>query len=347
MPEKNAKESVLKPDTLHYDVPLQAFNTFGLEAKAERYYRATSTESLKAILAIEQPRLVLGGGSNLLLTKDIAGLVLHVDIRERRVLQEREGCILIQAGAGEPWHDFVMYTIAEGYGGLENMSLIPGVVGAAPIQNIGAYGVELKDHFSGLKALNRATLEEEFFDADDCAFGYRDSCFKRKLKGKYIITNVRFTLTVDQHDHRLDYGDIKRQLEAKGLAPSLRSISDAVVAIRRSKLPDPAQIGNSGSFFKNPELSEAAFLKLQERRPDVRFYELPKKRYKIPAAWMIDQAGWKGHRRGAIGVHDKQALVLVNHGGGKGADLWALAQEILADVEAKFGVRLEPEVNVM
>ncbi|MFK8058131.1 MAG: UDP-N-acetylmuramate dehydrogenase [Saprospiraceae bacterium] len=347
MSDNRATSPVLSPDTVHQDVSLRSLNTFGLEAKAARYYRATSVESLKSILSEEQPTLVLGGGSNLLLTKDVPGLVLHVDIRERRVLQEREGCVLLQAGAGEPWHDYVMHTIEQGYGGLENLSLIPGVVGAAPIQNIGAYGVELKDHFSGLKALNRETLEEEFFDEDSCSFGYRDSCFKRTLKGKYIITNVRFTLTVDQHEYRLDYGDIRAFLGEKEQQPSPRSISDAVVAIRRSKLPDPAEIGNSGSFFKNPELSEAAFLKLQERRPDVRFYALPGKRFKVPAAWMIDQAGWKGHRRGAIGVHDKQALVLVNHGEGKGADLWALAQEILADVEAKFGVKLEPEVNVM
>jgi len=347
MPELNVNPSNFKPDVVLHDVSLQALNTFGLEAKADRYYRATSVDSLKRILNEEQPKLVLGGGSNLLLTKDVKGLVLHVDIRERRVLQEREGCVLLQAGAGEPWHDFVLYTLRAGYGGLENLSLIPGVVGAAPIQHIGAYGVELKDHFSGLRALNRETLEEEFFDEDACHFGYRDSCFKRKLRGKYIITNVRFTLTVDSHEHRLDYGDIKAILDAKGQSPSPQTISDAVVSIRRSKLPDPAEIGNSGSFFKNPEFNEAAFLKLKARRPDVRFYPLSGKRYKIPAAWLIDQAGWKGHRRGAIGVHDKQALVLVNHGGGKGADLWALAKEILADVEEKFGVRLEPEVNVI
>jgi len=347
MSDTPALAPISDPDTIHHAVSLKTLNTFGLEAKAERYYRATSVESLKRILSIEQPKLVLGGGSNLLLTKDVKGLVLHVDIRERRVLQEREGCVLLQAGAGEPWHDFVMHTIEEGYGGLENLSLIPGVVGAAPIQNIGAYGVELKDHFSGLKALNRETLEEEFFDEDACSFGYRDSCFKRKLKGKYIITQVRFTLTVDVHEYRLDYGDIRSMLEESGKAPSPKSISDAVVAIRQSKLPDPAKIGNSGSFFKNPELSEREFLRLQERRPDVRFYSLPAKRYKVPAAWLIDQAGWKGYRRGAIGVHDKQALVLVNHGGGVGADLWALAQEILADVEEKFGVKLQPEVNVI
>ncbi len=332
---------------LHSDVSLRSLNTFGLEAKAERYYRATSVDSLKRILKVEQPSLVLGGGSNLLLTKDVEGLVVHVDIRERRLLQEREGCVLLQAGAGEPWHEYVMHTIAEGYGGLENLSLIPGVVGAAPIQNIGAYGVELKDHFSGLKALNRETLEEEFFDENSCKFGYRASCFKGELKGKYIITHVRFTLTVDHHDHRLNYGDIRSILEKSGKSPSPKSISDAVVAIRSSKLPDPSEIGNSGSFFKNPELSESEFLALQKLRPDLRFYELPENRYKIPAAWLIDQAGWKGHRRGAIGVHDKQALVLVNHGGGKGEDLWALAKEIQQDVEDKFGVKLNPEVNVI
>jgi len=291
--------NALTPNRVHHDVSLRDLNTFRLEAKAARYYRATS------------------------------------------------GCVLLQAGAGEPWHKYVLHTLNEGYGGLENLSLIPGVVGAAPIQNIGAYGVELKDHFSGLKALNRETLEEEFFDEDACQFGYRDSCFKRKLKGKYIITSVRFTLTVDVHEYKLDYGDIRAKLDESGEKPSPKSISNAVVAIRRSKLPDPAEIGNSGSFFKNPELSASDFLALQERRPDVRFYALPSKKYKVPAAWLIDQAGWKGYRRGAIGVHDKQALVLVNHGGGVGADLWALAKEIRSDVDTKFGVKLVPEVNVI
>ncbi len=347
MLESTVKPTALKPDTLHHDVSLQRLNTFGLEAKAQRYYRATSIDSLKRILAEEQPVLVLGGGSNLLITKDVKGLVLHVDVRERKVLQEREGCVLVQVGAGEPWHDYVMHTIKEGYGGLENLSLIPGVVGAAPIQNIGAYGVELKDTFSGLLALNRETLKEEFFDEDDCEFGYRDSVFKRKLKGKYIITHVRFTLTVDRHDYKLEYGDIRSILEGKGQSPSPKSISDAVVAIRSNKLPDPAKIGNSGSFFKNPEFTETAFLELQKQRSDIPHYPLPGKRYKVPAAWLIDQAGWKGYRRGAIGVHDKQALVLVNHGGGKGADLWALAKEIKQDVETKFGVKLIPEVNVV
>ena len=347
MSESTINPLVIKPDTLHRDVSLQPLNTFGLEAKAERYFRATSVDSIKRILKVEQPTLVLGGGSNLLITKHVKGLVLHVDIRERKVLQEREGCVLVQVGAGEPWHDYVIHTIDEGYGGLENLSLIPGVVGAAPIQNIGAYGVELKDSFTGLKALNRQTLKEEFFDEGDCAFGYRDSNFKRKLKGKYIITHVRLTLTVDRHDYKLDYGDIRSKLEEKGQSPSPRTISDAVVAIRSSKLPDPAKIGNSGSFFKNPEFSEAEFLKLKEQRSDIPHYALPRNRYKVPAAWLIDQAGWKGHRRGAIGVHDKQALVLVNHGGGNGADIWELAKEIKQDVENKFGVNLKPEVNVI
>jgi UDP-N-acetylmuramate dehydrogenase len=221
------------------------------------------------------------------------------------------------------------------------------VVGAAPIQNIGAYGVELRDHFAGLQALNRETLELEFFSKDDCEFGYRDSCFKRKLKGKYIICKVRFNLSTESHNYRLDYGDLRERVSSTGKPLSLHLVSSAVVDIRRSKLPDPARIGNSGSFFKNPEMSTKDFEKLLAIREDVPVYRLSAKRVKVPAAWLIDQAGWKGHRRGAIGVHDKQALVLVNHGGGSGKDLWNLAREIRDDVEQKFGVRLEPEVNVI
>ena len=345
----------LKPDTLHFDVSLAGLNTFGLAAKAARYYRATSVASLQDILRQEQPELVLGGGSNMLLTRDIEGLVLHVDLRGKHMLSESEHDatlslqaheVIVEAGAGEGWHDFVLYTLGEGLGGLENLSLIPGSVGASPIQNIGAYGVEIKDHFVSLDALDRATLEVKRFTKGDCAFGYRSSVFKQELRGRYIILSVRFRLSAKQHVHRLDYGDVRRLLEEAGAPITPRAISEAVQQIRRSKLPDPAEIGNSGSFFKNPELSASEFEQLRQRRPDVRYYELPDGRYKVPAGWLIDQAGWKGYRDGAIGVHDRQALVLVNHGGGKGADLWALAQRIQADVQEKFGVKLTPEVNV-
>lgn len=337
----------LPPDVLHHDAPLRGLNTFGLDARAARYYRATTVASLKRALALEPPALVLGGGSNVLFTRDVIGLVLHVDIRGLREVSRAGNDVIVEAGAGENWHEFVLHTLDAGLGGLENLSLIPGSVGATPVQNIGAYGVEIRDHFASLRAVNRDTLAEEELDADACAFGYRDSSFKRHWRDRYVITHVRFRLTANEHAYRLDYGDIRGALERAGTTPSTRAISDAVTAIRRSKLPDPVEIGNGGSFFKNPELSREAFDRLRARRPDVRSYSLPDGRVKVPAAWLIDQAGWKGHRRGAIGVHDRQALVLVNHGGGRGADLWQLARDIQADVNEKFGVTLSPEVNVV
>ena len=346
-------DRLLAPDRVHRHVSLRTLNTFGLEAKAERYYRATSIESIRSCLAIEQPALVLGGGSNMLITKDIEGLVLHVDMRRRQVLATKEAAhlgpnkVIVEAGAGEGWHDFVCWTLDQNFGGLENMSLIPGSVGASPIQNIGAYGVEVKDHFVSLTALNRTTLQLEHFDLKDCQFAYRSSVFKTIKKSEYILTSVRFWLTTAAHVLRMDYGDIQTTLAEHGELPSIHSISKAVIAIRRSKLPDPAEIGNSGSFFKNPEISAAEFELLKARRPDVRYYQQADGTFKIPAGWLIDQAGWKGFRRGQIGVHDRQALVLVNHGAGKGADLWALALEIKADIFEKFGIHIEPEVNVI
>ena len=341
--------ATLAPDRLHHDVSLAALNTFGLDVRAARYYRATSVDSVQQVLRNEQPALVLGGGSNLLLVNDIEGLVLHVAIRGRDLVGEGSTPdeVIVEAGAGEPWHEFVLWTLAQDLGGLENLSLIPGYVGASPIQNIGAYGVEVKDHFESLRAVNRDTGEVETFDLKACMFGYRDSAFKRALRDRYVITHVRFRLSAKQQCHRLEYGDIRALLEESGQPVSPRAISEAVQQIRRSKLPDPAVIGNGGSFFKNPELTAEQFDALKARRPDVRYYELPDGRYKLPAAWLIDQAGWKGYRRDNIGVHDRQALVLVNHGGGRGREVWALAQEIQADVFEKFGVRIEPEINVV
>lgn len=247
----------------------------------------------------------------------------------------------------------MLYTLAQELGGLENLSLIPGSVGASPIQNIGAYGVEIADHFVSLRAIHRESLRTETFDKAACAFGYRESVFKRELAGQYIITDVTFRLTKRDHALRMDYGDVRQHTADRGVgeAPgqvrlSPKHISDAVIDIRRSKLPDPAEIGNSGSFFKNPTLSAEAFERFAERHPNAPSYPLPGGSHKVPAGWLIDQAGWKGHRRGAIGVHDRQALVLVNHGGGTGADLYALALEIQGDIKARFGIDLEMEVNV-
>ncbi len=343
----------LRPaNTLLHNVSLRAFNTFGLEARAARYYRATTPGGLREALRVEQPTLVLGGGSNLLLTRDVPGLVLHLDLRGVTVLPKGD-YVEVTAAAGENWHAFVLYTIEAGYGGLENLSLIPGSVGASPIQNIGAYGVEVKDRFVSLRAVHRESLLLETFDAEACEFGYRNSVFKQKLAGQYIILEVTFRLTSQRHDLRADYGDVRKHIESQGvgegegqqrLAP--KHISTAVMAIRKSKLPDPAEIGNSGSFFKNPELTAEEFAAFAAAHPEAPSYELSHGGRKVPAGWLIEQAGWKGHRRGAIGVHDRQALVLVNHGGGVGRELYALAQEIQGDVLAKFGIALEMEVNV-
>lgn len=331
-----------------HGVSLRHLNSFGLEAIAERYFRATSLGALREALRFEQAQLVLGGGSNLLLTRDVPGLVLQVDLRGISIEPSNiDNEVIVRAGAGENWHDLVLFTLSQNLGGLENLSLIPGCVGASPMQNIGAYGVEIKDHFHSLKALNRHSLQLEEFDLQACAFGYRESVFKRHLAGKYIIVEVSFRLTREEHQLRADYGDLRslRSHHGDRLAP--KHISEAVIQIRQSKLPDPSQIGNSGSFFKNPELSKEEYLSFAERHPHAPSYALPNEIHKIPAAWLIEQAGWKGFRRGQIGVHDRQALVLVNHGGGRGSDLWQLALEIQADVQAKFGISIVPEVNVI
>ena len=336
------------PNPLVHDASLRAYNTFGLEARARRYYRATGPGALREALAAETPRLVLGGGSNLLLTRDIEGLVLHVDLRGvRSVPGPSSNEVDVTAAAGENWHAFVEHTLASGLGGLENLSLIPGSVGASPIQNIGAYGVEVKDHFVALEAVDVETLRTRRFSREECGFGYRTSVFKTALRGRYVITAVTFRLTRERHALRADYGDVRARVEAQGFGLSPKRISDAVAAIRREKLPDPVRIGNSGSFFKNPELTAEQYARFAERHPEAPSYPLPDGGRKVPAGWLIDRAGWKGHRRGAIGVHDRQALVLVNHGGGNGAEVYALAREIQADILSRYGIELEMEVNVV
>lgn len=337
------------PNVFHHGVSLRSLNTFGLEAHAERYYRATSPGAVREALAAERPALVLGGGSNLLLTRDVDGLALHVDLRGvvvHATTDPNDKDVLVTAAAGENWHAFVEYTLRLGFGGLENLSLIPGSVGASPIQNVGAYGVEVRDHFVALEAIDTASLNYRTFNARDCGFGYRDSVFKSSSRGRYVITAVTFRLTRTDHVLRVEYGDVRAHVEERGLGLSPKHISDAVIAIRRAKLPDPAEIGNSGSFFKNPELTSEQYAGFAERHPEAPSYPLPDGGRKLPAGWLIDQAGWKGYRRGSIGVHDRQALVLVNHGGGTGTALLELAREIQTDIARKFGVALEMEVNV-
>ena len=332
---------------IHTNFSLKNYNTFGIEAKAKEFVSVHSSDELIEILQ-QHPtskKFILGGGSNMLLTQDVDALVIHLDLKGKKIIDENDDFVWVESQAGENWHEFVLWTIDQNFGGLENLSLIPGNVGTTPIQNIGAYGVEIKDVFDSLEALHLPTGEIHTFSLEDCRFGYRESVFKHEAKGKYFITSVTFKLALVP-EFRLDYGAIRETLQAMGVeTPTLRAVSDAVCAIRQSKLPNPAEIGNAGSFFKNPEVPQAVLEKIQANYPTVPFYPLPNGQVKIPAGWLIEQAGWKGKRIGAIGVHAKQALVLVHYGGGKGQEIEALAREIQQDIAAKFGVSLQTEVN--
>ncbi len=331
------------------DVQLKSYNTFGIEATAKYFVEVSSIEQLKEIL--QNPdyqsteRLILGGGSNMLLTKDFDGLVIKMSIKGMEVVKETEENIWIKAGAGVVWHDLVMHCVAQNYAGIENLSLIPGTVGAAPMQNIGAYGIEIKEVFEELEALEIETGEIRTFDKATCNFGYRESIFKHEAKGKYIILNVTFKLSKKPTFH-VEYGAIKDTLAEMGISEmSIKAISDAVIHIRQSKLPNPAEIGNAGSFFKNPEIPNTQFEALKAQFPTIPSYPVNKNTTKVPAGWLIEQAGWKGQRFGNVGVHAKQALVLVNYGGGKGEEIKDLSQKIQASVKEKFGIQLSAEVN--
>ena len=336
---------------LQFDFPLQSLNTFGIAARAQAFARVTSVEQLLGILAEPSlaalPRLVLGGGSNVLLTGDYAGLVLHIALQGRELIASDDTHHYVRAAAGENWHAFVQWTLEQGWGGLENLSLIPGTVGAAPIQNIGAYGMEIKDVFHSLTVLDTASGATRVMDGGACRFAYRDSLFKREAGKGLIILDVTFALP-RQWQPNLRYaelGDAVAQALAgqQGAAPGARLVADTVIAIRRRKLPDPAVIGNAGSFFKNPLVPSAQCAALLERFPALVHHAQPDGSEKLAAGWLIDQCGWKGRNLGAAGVYPKQALVLVNNGGATGADVVKLAQAIQADVQAKYGVRLEPE----
>lgn len=331
------------------DVQLKPYNTFGIEATAKYFVEVSSIEQLKEILQNPdyQPikRLVLGGGSNMLLTKDFDGLVIKMSIKGMEVVKETEENIWIKAGAGVVWHDLVMHCVDQNYAGIENLSLIPGTVGAAPMQNIGAYGIEIKEVFEELEALEIETGEIRTFDKATCNFGYRESIFKHEAKDKYIILNVTFKLSKNPTFH-LEYGAIRDTLAEMGvLELGIRAISDAVIHIRQSKLPNPAEIGNAGSFFKNPEIPNTQFEALKAQFPTIPSYPVNETTTKVPAGWLIEQAGWKGQRFGNVGVHAKQALVLVNYGGGKGEEIKDLSQKIQASVKEKFGIQLSAEVN--
>jgi UDP-N-acetylmuramate dehydrogenase len=328
---------------------LSAYNTFGIDVRADRFIAVHSVDELvKTLKTHPGPKMVLGGGSNILFTHDPEMIILYNQILGREVISKSGNEVVVRIGGGENWHQFVQYCLKNGWGGVENLSLIPGTVGASPIQNIGAYGVELKDVFHGLDAVELAGGQGRYFAPAECEFGYRDSIFKREWKGKLFITHVYFRLTTRDHQIRTDYGAIQDILTEEGISrPTIHDIGLAVVAIRQSKLPDPRELGNAGSFFKNPEIDAATFESLRTTFPNLIFYPLENNRFKLPAGWLIDQCGWKGKRIGPVGCYEKQALVLVNYGGASGEDVLNLAAEVIASVEARFGLRLEPEVNIL
>ena len=331
------------------NVSLKPFNTFGLEAHAAHFCAFQSIEELREALAqkAELPLLVLGGGSNMLITQNFQGLVLKNELKGIELIRETADYFFVEAQAGENWHQFVLTAIDNGWAGVENLSLIPGTVGAAPMQNIGAYGVELEQVFDHLKALEISSGAIKTFDHSACEFGYRESVFKKVLKGKYIITSVTFRLN-KQPAFNTSYGAIQETLDAMGVKElSIKAVSDAVIQIRQSKLPDPAKIGNAGSFFKNPTVDKIDYEGLRAEFVNIPGYHLPENKVKIPAAWLIEQAGWKGKTFGEIGVHKNQPLVLVNYGNGEGQKIKELAYEIQASVRNTFGIELSPEVNII
>ncbi|MEN0006260.1 MAG: UDP-N-acetylmuramate dehydrogenase [Bacteroidota bacterium] len=334
---------------IQHHVSLKPYHTFGIESKAKRFANFGSTKELIKLLELAQSSkyLIIGGGSNIVFTKDFDGCILRNCIQGKEMIDEQGDEVLVQVGAGESWHAFVLWCLAQNYGGIENLSLIPGTVGAAPIQNIGAYGVELKDVFESLTALDVQQGKMITFDKAACQFGYRESIFKQQ-KGRYIITSVKLRLRKQNHQLNTSYGAIQKILQQKGITkPSIKAISQSVIHIRSSKLPDPAQIGNAGSFFKNPVVSNTFFEQLQGNFPSIIGYPQGAAHTKVPAGWLIEQTGWKGKRKGQVGCYAQQALVLVNLGGATGQGVLELVQTIQAAVQRRFGIELSPEVNLV
>ncbi|UAM99812.1 UDP-N-acetylmuramate dehydrogenase [Polaribacter litorisediminis] len=330
------------------NISLKKYNTFGIAANAKRFITINSVYELQQLLKIEKNIFLISGGSNMLLTKDIEQLVTHINIKGISIDKEDHFAAYITVNAGENWHDFVLWSVSQNYGGIENLSLIPGNVGTCPIQNIGAYGVEVKDTITQVEALEIETGKLVSFSNIACKFGYRNSIFKNAVKGKYIIISVSFRLTKNEHNLNTSYGAIEDKFALKNIKnPTLKDISDAIIAIRKSKLPDPKKIGNSGSFFKNPVISKLQFLELQKAYPKMPNYTVSNDEIKIPAGWLIEQAGFKGKRYGDFGVHEKQALVLVNYGNASGKEIYQLAQNIQKSILNIFGISLEIEVNVI
>jgi UDP-N-acetylmuramate dehydrogenase len=323
------------------------YHTFGLKVRADYFVNVTEEAEINDILTLPyRPRMILGGGSNILFSKNYQGIIIRNVITGIEILEQRDNQVLVEVGGGVIWHDLVLWALSNDFGGLENLSLIPGTVGAAPIQNIGAYGVEFDSVFHRLKAVDLNTGNSHVFNKEDCGFGYRNSIFKEALKDKYLITRVQIKLSTDRHNLCLDYGDIKKTLSGRAIEqPTIRDVSDAVIRIRTSKLPDPQVIGNAGSFFKNPLLSPANYEALLSTYPDMPCYPTKLGKVKIPAAWLIERAGWKGFRKGDAGVYEKHALVLVNHGNATGEEMHQLAEGIKASILEIFNISLESEVN--
>ena len=345
MGESNEYVGTIRVVTQQTNADLTPFTTFGVHGRTPLLITVESEAELKDALREHHDALVLGGGSNVLIGKDLARAVIRIAIPGRKV-EDKGDVVHITVGGGENWHSFVSWCVDNDWGGLENLALIPGTVGAAPIQNIGAYGVEQTSRFVELTAVHRQTLEMKTFHADECKFGYRDSCFKHEFRDTYVISSVKYALTKAPHTVHASYKDVVEELSAHNLEPTIRNVFNSVVAIRTRKLPDPKVIGNAGSFFKNPVISTTQYNSILELHPEVPSYTQPNDFVKVPAAWLIDQCGWKGHREGHVGVHERQALVLVNTGDATGPEVLELSEKIQRSVFDRFGIQLEIEVNV-
>jgi len=335
---------------IQQNISLKPYNTFGIDAKAKYFVSINSITELKDVLQSKDypDKFILGGGSNMLLTKDIDTLVIHLNLKGIEILSEKNDIVLVKANAGENWHEFVLWCLKHNFGGIENLSLIPGNVGSAPIQNIGAYGVELKDVFVSCEAIDVNSLILKTFTNKDCKFDYRESIFKQDVKGKFIITSVTFQLSKENHKLHTEYGAISSQLKEMNIEkPTIQDVSKAVITIRQSKLPDPKEIGNSGSFFKNPIISTQHYNSLKTIFPEIPSYIISEKEVKVPAGWLIEKAGFKGKTFGNYGVHKHQALVLVNYGGATGKDILKLAKLIQKTVKQIFNIEIETEVNII
>lgn len=333
---------------IKHNISLKPYNTFGIDVKASTFIEIFSLEELTKVLQEHSQVFVLGGGSNLLLMQDITIPVLKINLKGIEIVKNTSELVWVKANAGENWHQFVMYCLGKDFGGVENLALIPGNVGTTPVQNIGAYGVEIKDIFICCQAMNIQTKQIHTFYKEDCQFAYRESVFKTSLKGKYIITSVTFCLTTQNHTIRKEYGAIEQFLEKKGIKnPTIHDIAQSVIEIRKSKLPDPKILGNSGSFFKNPVIQRSFFDKLYEKYPQMPHYIISDTEVKIPAAWLIESCGLKGYRQADAGVHTNQPLVLVNYENSSGIEIYNLAKFIQNKVFDTYNISLEMEVNVV